>query len=204
MLWALLIGFLVLLLLAWALAPRGVPWANELERLNPGSGKRAEWMAPAHVVRAVKRNYLSTQTWLEECASDWGLLAHELERHAAGPYLKRQRAALGLLAQTRGPRFAAVLNAERQLQVRHFSTDGLRCLIVDRQTGRTASTRHYWTGQPAGTQRLPDATVVVQMVYDLQRRRWLIERQVQTLPTPAGSVRVTLTADLPAPAGRDA
>ena len=204
MVWALLIGVLVLFLLAWAFAPRGVPWANELERLNPGSGKRAEWMAPSHVVRTVKRNYLSTQAWLEECAGDWGLLARELERHAAGPYLKRQRAALGLLAQTRGPRFAAVLTADRHLQVRHFSTDGLRCLIVDRQTHRTASTRHYWNGQPAGTQRLPNATVVVQMVYDLQRRRWLIERQVQTLPAPASNVRVTLTADLPAPAGRDA
>jgi hypothetical protein len=97
-----------------------------------------------------------------------------------------------------------VLLADRHLQVRHFTTDGLRCLLIDRQTQRLASTRHYWAGRPAGTQRLRDTTIVMQMVYDLQRRRWLIERQVQALPTPAGSVRVTLTADLPAPAGRDA
>ena len=201
---ALIIGIVVLLLLAWVMAPRGVPWANELVRLNPGAGKRAEWMAPTHVQRAVKRDYLATQAWLAECAADWGLLARELERHAAGAYLKRQRAALGLLAQTRGPRLAVVLHAEHQLQVRHFTADGLGCLLIDRQTERNGSTRHYWTGQPAGAQRLPDATVVLQMVYDRQRRRWLIERLIQTLPTPAGGIPITLTADLPVPAGRDA
>lgn len=201
---ALVIGFVLLLVLAWALAPRGVPWAHELERLNPGAGKRAEWMAPLPVTRAVKRDYLSTQHWLEECAADWGLLARELERHAAGPYLKRQRAALGLLAQTRGPRLASVITAEHTLQVRQFTPDGLRCLLIDRQTSRLASTRHYWTGQPLGTQRLADATQVVQMVYDPRYRRWLIERVVQTLPAPDTSIRVTLAPELPAPAGRDA
>ncbi len=200
---ALLIGFMVLLLLAWALAPRGVPWANDLERLNPGAGKRAEWMAPNHVVRAVKHDFLSTQNWLEECAADWGLLARELERHAAGAYLKRQRAALGLLAQTRGPRLAAVLDADHQLQVRHFSSDGLRCLLIDRQTRRAVSTRHYWNGQPVASQRLPDAALVFQMVYDLHRRRWKIERLIQTLPAPDSSVRITLSAELPVTAGRD-
>src|SRR5687768_9111919 len=141
MLLALLIAFVVLLLVAWAVAPRGVPWANALERLNPGAGKRAEWIAPPAVVRAVKRDFLATQRWLEECAADWGLLARELEQHAAGPYLRRQRAALGLLAQTRGPRLAAVLAADHQLQVRQFSSDGLRCLLIDRQTQRLVSTR---------------------------------------------------------------
>ena len=87
---------------------------------------------------------------------------------------------------------------------RHFSADGLRCLLIDRQTERVASTRHYWTSQPIGQQRLQDVTLVVQMVYDLHYRRWLIERLVQTLPTPASSIRVTLSAELPAPAGRDA
>lgn len=201
---ALVIGFVVLLVLAWALAPRGVPWAHELERLNPGAGKRAEWMAPLPVTRAVKRDYLATQLWLEECAADWGLLARELERHAAGAYLKRQRAALGLLAQTRGPRLANTITAERQLQVRQFSADGLRCLLIDRQTARRAITRHYWTGQPLATQRLPNVTLVVQMLYDPRHRRWLIERLVQTLPAPHASIPITLTADLPTPAGRDA
>lgn len=201
---ALLIGFVVLLALAWALAPRGVPWANELERLNAGAGKRAEWLAPVPVQRAVKRDYLATQRWLAECAADWGLLARELDDHAAGAYLRRQRAALGLLAQTRGPRLAGVLSVDHQLQVRHFTTDGLRCLLIDRQTERVANTRHYWSGQPVATQRLPAATLVVQMVFDLRRRRWLIERLVQTLPTPAGEIRVTLSDRLPLPAGRDA
>ncbi len=203
MLAALVAGFILLFVLAWAVAPRGVPWANDLVRLNPGSGKRAEWMAPSSVLRAVKRDYLATQSWLEECAADWGLLARELDHHAAGTYLKRQRAALGLLAQTKGPRLAGMLSAEHQLQVRHFSADGLHCLLVDRQTQRVAATRHYWTGQPVGTQRLPEATLVLQMVYDLQRRRWKIERLIQTLPAPLGVVRISLSAELPAAAGRD-
>jgi hypothetical protein len=199
----LLIAFVVLLVLAWALAPRGVPWANELYRLNPGAGKRAEWMAPPYVLRAVRRDYLAAQRWLQECSADWGLLARELEDFAAGAYLKRQRTALGLLAQVRGPRLAAFISADHQLQVRQFSTDGLRCLLVDRQTGRLAHTNHYWTGQPVAAQRLPGATLVYQMAYDLRRRRWLIERLVQTLPAPGG-IPITLTADLPAHAGRDA
>jgi hypothetical protein len=203
MLVGLLVGFVVLLLLAWRLAPRGVPWASELERLNPGAGKRAEWMAPPPVLRAVKRDYLAAQAWLEECAANWGLLARELEHYTAGAYLKRQRAALGLLAQTRGPRLAAVLSADHLLQVRHFTSDGLRCLVIDRQTARTGRTRLYWNGQPAGTERLPDATLVVQMLYDTHHRRWLIERLVQTLPSPSPGLRVTLSADLPTPAGRD-
>ena len=155
------------------------------------------------MVRAVKRDFLSTQSWLEECAADWGLLARELEHHAAGAYLKRQRAALGLLAQTRGPRLAAVLTSEHHLQVRQFTSDGLRCLLIDRQSQRLVSTRRYWDGRPVASQRLPEAALVFQMVYDLQRRRWKIERLIQTLPVPDSNVRITLSAELPGAAGRD-
>jgi hypothetical protein len=96
------------------------------------------------------------------------------------------------------------MRAEHALQVRHFTADGLRCLLIDRQTQRTVGTRHYWSGRPIGTQRLPSATLVHQMLYDPQRRRWKIERLVQTLPAPTGAIRVSLNAELPAPAGRDA
>lgn len=194
----------VLLLLAWALAPRGVPWANALTRLNAGAGGRAEWMAPDTVVRAVTRDFLATQDWLAAGARDWGRLGRELEHYTAGAYQRRQRTALGLLAQTRGPRLASVQTAEHTLAVRHFSSDGLRCLVVDWQRARRLDTQHYWSGRPVHTQRLPEAVVVWQMAYDTDDRRWKVERLVQTLPKPAArGVRLSVADQLPAHAGRD-
>jgi hypothetical protein len=195
----------VTLLALWLLAPRGVPWANDLLRLNPGAGERAEWMAPPDVVRAVKRDYLATQTWLAEGANHWGLLASELEAHAAGDYLRRQQAALAQLVQSRGPRLAATLTAQHQLAVRHFSTDGLRCLVVDRQTERVMVTASYWSGRVLQRQRLEDCDLVFRMRYSVVARRWQMERLVQRLPAApgAGRVRVAVMAELPATAGRD-
>jgi hypothetical protein len=200
---ALILVVTVLLLAAWALAPRDVPWANHLERLNPGAGKQAEWMAPPGVVRGVKRDYLAAQAWLAEAACDWGMLALELERYASGTHYKRQLAALSLLVDTRGPRVASVQRAKHTLAVRHFSADGLRCLVVDRQTERSLSTLHYWSGRLIHRQRLPAAALVWQMTYDRGARRWKMERLVQTLPAPSGAVRVKLAGELPSAAGRD-
>jgi hypothetical protein len=201
---ALIVAVVVLLLVAWALAPRGVPWANALTRLNAGAGERAEWMAPEAVVRAVKRDFLAAQNWLAEGARDWGQLARELEWYTSGAYLRRQRNALGLLVQTRGPRLASVQTAEHSLAVRHFSADGLRCLVIDRQRERVMRTVHYWTGRLINTQRLPEAALVWELVYDIRERRWKIERLVQTLPRPAAEgVRLTVADHLPARIGRD-
>jgi hypothetical protein len=199
----LILAVAVLLLAAWALAPRDVAWASHLERLNPGTGKQAEWMAPPGVVRAVKRDYLAAQAWLAEAACDWGMLALELERYASGHYLRRQRAALRLLVEMPGPRVASVHTATHALAVRHFSTDGLRCLLVDRQTDRCLSTLHYWSGKLIHRQRLPTAGFVWEMSYDRTARRWKIERLVQALPAPSGTVRVKLAGELPSAAGRD-
>jgi len=201
----LLIVIGALLLTFWLLAPRGVPWANDLIRLNPGAGERAEWMAPPDVVRAVKRDYLATQTWLTEGANHWGLVASELAAHAAGDYLRRQQAALAQLVQSRGPRLAATLTAQHQLGVRHFSTDGLRCLVVDRQTVRVMITTGYWSGRDLQRQRLDDCDLVFRMRYSVAARRWQIERLVQRLPSApgAGRVRVAVMAELHATAGRD-
>ena len=190
----------------WLMAPRGVRWANELVRLNPGTGTRAEWMAPPEVVRAVKRDYLITQSWLAECAHNWGLLAAELDRHAAGAYHRRQRAALAQLVQSPGPRLAAVVTAQHQLAVRHVSSDGLRCWLIDRQTERAVTTSAYWTGRVCHRQRLPDTDLAYRMLYDLEDRCWKIERLVQRLPAApaaAATVRVAVTDELPAAAGRD-
>ena len=162
-------------------------------------------MAPPEVVRAVKRDYLATQTWLEETANHWGLLAAELDQHAAGAYRQRQLAALAQLVQSPGPRLAARLTASHLLGVRHFSSDGLHCLLIDRQTERTMTTTGYWTGRLIQRQRLPDSHLVYRMLYDLKDQRWKIERLVQRLPAAPGAaaVRVAVTSVLPAVAGRD-
>jgi hypothetical protein len=201
---ALVLAVVVLLILVWALVPREVPWANALTRLNPGTGDRAEWMAPETVVRAVKRDFLATQAWLAAGARDWGSLARELEQYTTGAYLRRQRNALGLLVQTRGPRLGSVQTAEHGMAVRHFSADGLRCVLVDWQRERQLSTYHYWSGRLVHTQRLPEVVVVWQMVYDTHDRRWKVARLVQSLPKPAtAGVRLSLADKLPTPAGRD-
>jgi hypothetical protein len=199
----LILAVVALLLLAWALAPRGVAWAGSLTRLNAGSRGRGEWMAPPEVVRAVKRDYLSTQDWLAGCAADWGRLARELEQHAAGPYLERQHQALAALVQARGPRLALSLRAQHELAVRRFTPDGLRCLLIDRQSEVTGAASDFWTGRPAGRQRLRQVTLVMQMVYDQQHRRWKTEQVIQALPHPdPAGVSLMLAGELPV-AGRD-
>jgi hypothetical protein len=72
------------------------------------------------VARAVKRDYLATHTWLAECAANRGMLAAELDRHAAGAYYKRQRAALAQRVQSPVPRLAATFGAQHLVAVRHF------------------------------------------------------------------------------------
>ncbi|MCC7362427.1 MAG: hypothetical protein IT317_23305 [Anaerolineales bacterium] len=206
---AFVVGVMALvLLLAWALAPRGVPWANNLNRVNAGAGTRAEWMAPDTVGRAIMRDFLATQEWLAGAARDWGRLARELDQYASGVYRQRQQNALGRLVQMRGPRLASVQTAQHTLAVRHFSADGLRCLVVDYQRERALQTQQYWSGALVHTQRLPDAVLVWQMAYDVHDRRWKVDRLVQRLPRPApqseGKLRLRLTDKLPAHAGRDA
>ncbi|MEP7357572.1 MAG: hypothetical protein ABI847_10065 [Anaerolineales bacterium] len=195
----------IVLLIVWLAAPRGAPWAHALVRLRPGSGRSAEWMAPPEVVRAVKRDYLAALAWLAECSADWGLMATELDRYTSGAYFKREWTALGLLVQSPGPRLAAVAAADHHLVVRRFSSDGLLCLLIDHQTQRRMTTRSYWSGRALHAQALPDTALVFQIVFDLKDRRWKIDRLVQRLPRPAsGPVPVTLAADLPVTAGRDA
>jgi hypothetical protein len=163
-------------------------------------------MAPPAVVRTVKRDFAAAQAWLVECNTNWGMLAGELERYAAGSYLQRQRAALNLLVQSRGPRFAEFLAADHDLAVRQFSADGSRCLVIDRQTQRVITTRRYWSGQPLHPQRLPDTILIWQMLYVPADRRWKLHRMIQSLPARPGApspVRLTLTDDLPTRAGRD-
>lgn len=209
MLLALLIALCALLVLFWLVAPRVVPWAEGLTRLNAGMGSSAEWMAPPVVVEQVVWDYRNGQDWLRTCAGHWGRFAQGVERYAAGAYLKRQRRLLATLVASH-PRLALEQSAAHEISVRYFTADGLRCLLIDRQTSRTLTTASYWTGKVLHRQSIQDATLVYQMVYDVDDRRWKIERLIQELPSGAhgGTVagrkaRVSVVAELPAAVGRD-
>lgn len=207
MIFVLIAGMCALLLVGWLLAPRLVPWEGQLTRMNAGAGEKAEWMAPPQVVEDVTWSYREAQEWLADTSADWGRFAQGLERHACGPYLRAQGRALARLVNQR-PRLAAVLSATHDYSVHRFSGDGLRCLLVDRQTSRLLSTRDYWTGREIHQQRLDDADLVFQMCYTVDDKRWKIERLVQqlplgTLPRAGRKSRVRVAAELPAVAGRD-
>jgi len=208
----LLLLFCGLLLLTWLLAPRVVPWADHLTRLHPGLRAKAEWMAPPSVVEQVVMDYQTAQEALMACAAgNWGKFAERLDAYTAGPYLSYQRKALASLVQARNPRLAAEFSAEHDLTVRHFTSDGLRCLLVDRQTKRTVTTSSYWSGRELHCQQLDDRAFVFQMAYDANDKRWKIEKLIQELPlgwgapTKGGAIngRVQESVRLPVAAGRD-
>jgi hypothetical protein len=207
MIFVLVASLCALLLAGWVLAPRMAPWEDQLTRVQAGAGEKAEWMAPPQVVEEVTWSYREAQAWLADCAADWGRFAQGLERHACGPYLRAQSRALARLV-TQRPRLAATLTAAHEYSVHRFSGDGLRCLLVDRQTARLLTTSNYWTGRAVHLQRLDDAALVFQMCYHVDDKRWKIERLIQQLPlgTPPRAGRKTkvhLAPELPAAAGRD-
>jgi len=196
-----------LLIIAWFYAPRTVAWADEMTRLKPGTGAEAEWIAPPAVLHAVRQDFLATQTWATNRTLNWGHFAHELPDYLSGHYLSRQTRALQMLTTTsRAPRLALEERVTHTLTPRYFSSDGLRCLLIDWQTERLLITRQYWSQRVVQQQRLDDTAYVFQMVYDREQHRWKIERLVQELPLGWGQPRtskVALTTKLPARIGRD-
>ncbi len=197
----------VLLAIFRLLLPRAVPWADHLVRLNPGAGAKAEWMASSPVVEQAAWDYRTAQEWLTACAHHWGKFASQLGKYTTGDYFKYQQRALASLAQSRKPRLAAELTAGHELTVRCFSTDGLSCLLIDRQTARAVTTSDYWSGRALHRQQLEDRATVYQMQYDADDRRWKIAQLVQELPLGWESGRtkgrVKVSAELPVAAGRD-
>jgi hypothetical protein len=189
------------------LVPRTVPWLDHLVRLNAGAGAKAEWMAPPQVVEQVAWDYRAAQEWATMCAANWGKFASRIDNYTTGVYLQQQRRILAALVQSRKPRLTTEFSAVHTLSVRYFSSDGLRCLLIDRQTSRAVTTLDYWSGRPLCRQQLDDRAFVYQLQYDTQDNRWKIAQLVQELPLgwengkTRGRVRVS--AELPVAAGRD-
>lgn len=199
------LGLGLLLLFFWALAPRHVPWADQLTRRHAGVSAQAEWLAPPEVVRQVKRDYLAAYAWLEETTHQWGVFARDLSRYTTGAYLQRQQVLLAHLVRTRGPRFAMRQQADHHLSVRHFSSDGLRCWVIDQQTQRSFTVYEYWSQRAVVRERAEPVVLVFQLVYHIPSQRWLIERFIQRLPPPitAQGVPIKVAARLPVHIGRD-
>jgi hypothetical protein len=209
MLFALLTILCAILFVVWLIAPKVVPWANQLTRLNAGAGDKAEWMAPPHVVEEVIWNFRESQEWLETCAANWGRFAGGYERYLSGPYLKQQRRALASLVNQK-PRIALEQSANHLYSVRHFTSDGLHCLLIDQQTARVLTTLSYWSGRVLHQQHLDDRAYVYQLGYEMNEKRWKIEKFIQELPlgTPldvalAKRTRVQVASELPSPVRRD-
>lgn len=209
MLLALLTILCGVLVIYWLVAPRVVPWADQLTRLNAGAGDKAEWLAPPQVIEEVIWNFRESQEWLETCAANWGRFAEGYERYLNGPYLKAQRRGLASLVAQK-PRVALAQSVAHQYSVRHFTSDGLHCVLLDQQTMRTLTTASYWSGRVLHQQRLEDRACVYQLAYDVTEQRWKIEKFIQELPLgtpleikPTKRTRVTVATELPPRAGRD-
>lgn len=185
-----------------------IPWMGKLKRIHAGASHKAEWMAPEEVVQQVRADYLSAVEWLQE-----GVLEDSFEHlsqatfYLDSSYLRRYQTVLQPFLTDSAPRFVGVLRADHHVQVRHFSEDGRRCLVIDCQTQRRMATYDRRHNVRLHTQDLDEGAGVYQMVYDSRDQRWKIEAFIQELPAGWGSLktpqRVKLSNHLPAASGRD-
>lgn len=148
-----------------------------MRRVTESATHPYEWMAPDDVVRFVRRQYLESIEWVNHVERD----SRYAPRFVTGAMLVR--IGQGIWTRSTAPLFVGILRSDHRLEVRRFSEDGERCLILDHQTQRRMATYHTRTGQRAATQDLGDATLVYSMVYDSSDGRWKIDAFVQELPT---------------------
>lgn len=185
-----------------------VPWANKLKRIHAGVAHKAEWMAPDDVVAQVRVDYLGALGWLQDSTlNSWSQRWDGAPLYLTGKYLVRYQKILNHYRLSGAPFCVGILRADHQVQVRHFSEDGQRCLVVDRQTQRRMATYDYFHHTRIHTQDMGDGVVVYQMMYDQDVHRWKIENYIQELPTGWGDHRksqhIHMLSALPTVIGRD-
>lgn len=176
---ALLVTLIVLLVALLATGREQVPWAQHMRQVRAGVHGQMEWIASAAVIARVQADYRGALGWLQDTAFA------APNPHRASTYLCE--AALGryrevAAGQAANERFVGVLRAAHQLEVRQFSEDGLRCLVLDHQTNRQMATYDGKSATRVGTQALDDEVRVVAMAYDRDADRWKIADEVQRLP----------------------
>lgn len=177
------IALLVILIgLAWLSTSEVVPWVDRMERVNLGNNVR-EWLAPVEVCQQVMADYQQAITFTRKALRQgWIPYGRVLDEYATGNYLREQRQRLEKRLRRDRLRLIDILDAQHELRVRHFSDDGLACILLDYQTARRLRIYEYWTRRLIQTLTLDDTIYVYQMVYDHESRRWKIAEFIQELP----------------------
>lgn len=208
MVWALVFVLLIVIVVVALSNSEHIPWLGKLRRIHAGVAHKAEWMAPDEVVEQVRADYLAAIDWLQNSVlEDPSRQLTQAAVYLDGAHLKRYQTLFHQYYAGRGPRFVGVMRADHEVQVRCFSEDGSRCLVIDAQTQRRMATYDRRHETRLHTQDLGEGAVVYQMAYDSRDKRWKIEAFIQELPAGWVSSRsprlVRLSLDLPAVSGRD-
>jgi hypothetical protein len=207
MTWALLLVLIVVAVIFSLSGARHVPWANKLRR-SPSSTNNTEWIAPEEVAQRIKLDYMAAIHWLYHSAfQDWAKQWSNAPHYLAGLQLQRHQKILNNLRSTLAPRYIGILRSQHDIEVQYFSADGERCLVLDWQQSRHMSTYDTFTHEFVQSQDLGEGTLVFQMRYDAQARRWKIEQFIQELPlgwTSFGlSRKIKPFSTMPSTLGRD-
>jgi hypothetical protein len=200
----LLLG-IILLLAALVITSRSnvVPWIDQMTRLNPGVYNRGEWMAPGPIVETVQRDYLAFYEYAAATLpKGWMAYLRNLDHYLSGDMLRLQRESLYLRLRHNRGRIVGIIRANHHLQVRHFSGDGMRCLVIDHQTEQRMATYDYWTSERLHTQDLGGMVYIYQMQFDQAAGRWKIDHLVQQMQPDVYPTHV-LELNLPQTVGRD-
>lgn len=208
MTWAILLAIIVVVVIVSVSGRQRVPWANKLHRMNPGVASKAEWIAPQNVRQCVYEDYTAAIKWMHEnMLDDWTQQWSDAPLYLTGRALHRHQEILKRYRMGRLPRYVGVMRCTHQVEVRHFSEDGERCVVVDYQVGRRVATYDRQENTRVMTQDLGDGAVVYEMHFDKQTKRWQIATFIQELPSGWSrrnrTKEIQLLATLPPANGRD-
>jgi hypothetical protein len=205
MLIALILIFAGIFCILFVVGREPIPWSYRLRRVHAGVSRKAEWIAPDDVVLQVSNDYLRAMEWLTKAAL--GEDAHHAPHYLTGLFLTRFQTIVSYQSSPHHRHFIGIMTARHHIQVRHFSDDGSRCLVVDCQTERRMESRQTHDYGWSLAQDLGDGALVFQMCYDTKALFWKIESFIQELPPGWGSGadvgRVRLLSQLPTTSGRD-
>ncbi len=205
MLVALVLIFVGIFFILFAVGREPTPWTNRLRRVHAGVSRKAEWVAPDDVIQQVNSDYLCAIEWLADAAL--GEETHRAPHYLTGRFLTRFQTIINYQSAPSHLHFMGIVTARHHVQVRQFSEDGSRCLVVDCQTEQHIESRQLNDSGWSLAQDLGDAALVFQMCYDPISSRWKIESFIQQLPAGWGNRadagRVWLLTDLPTSIGRD-
>lgn len=208
MTWALLFILIAVIAIMSFSTSGPVPWLSRMRRIRAGAARKAEWMAPDEVVQEVREHYLEAIHWLHDSAtSTWSQQWSSAAYYLSGATLRRHQQILVHYRSNGVPNCYGVLRADHLVQVRQFSDDGERCLVIDQQSQRRMATYNTRTRERVMTQDLGSGVVIYSMVYTAKERRWKIDTLVQELPLGWGThntlPRIQEHASLPDAIGRD-